>query len=405
MTARILRRGAAFCVLLLALAGSAIAQGLFAPIVIVNDRLVTRYQVDQRVDFLSLLGLQENRREVALAQLTNEAIQLNAAEAAGVLPDEEAVAAGQSEFASRANLTREEFIAALAQGGVDEATFRDFIAAGVAWRAYVQDRFRPVAETFPPGSIERAVESAEIASERRVLLTEIILPANTPEAARVSRERARTFRQIRSAEEFGAAAREFSLANTRFRNGEVDWRLVSTLPPEVGAAIGNLQPGQTSRPVDLENAVAVFFVRDVEFTPATTSALAAVDYARLQLPPGSDGQASRIASQLDRCNDLFGFAGRYPEAAYQRETTLLNALPADLRAILATLDPGETSTALRRGGGPVVTILCGRTFGVGDALDLSQVRLGLVNTRLQLLANAHLADLRARSVIVRPSGG
>ncbi|MDJ1007035.1 MAG: peptidylprolyl isomerase [Paracoccaceae bacterium] len=391
--------------LALALAGTAgKAQGLFSPVLVINDSLVTRYELDQRVGFLTLLGAPGDVRALALNQLTVETLQVAAAAEAGFSATEEGIAAGQSEFAARANLTREQFIAALAQGGVDPATFRDFIAAGVVWRAYVQNRFREEAEAFPDAAFDRAVETASLEAGRRVLLSEIILPAGTPQAERVSRSRAERFTRLTRAEDFATAARQFSIAGTRLRGGEIDWRLVSDLPPEVASAVGRLRPGQSSRPVDLDNSIGVFFIRDVELTPETTPRFASVDYLVLNLPRGAEAEAARIVAGLDRCGDIHRFAGRYPETALRRQTTLLLALPADIAASVANLDTGEAARATSAGGAPRVVMVCQRTFGEGAELDEARLRLGVVNERLAILAAAHLNDLRARAVIYGPEG-
>lgn len=404
MKPRLLLRLSALLVALTGLVAPAVAQGLFSPVLTINDRMINGYQLDQRTRFLTLLGVPENQSEAALTQLTIEALQIQAAEAAGFVPTPEALEAGETEFAARANLTREQFIAALAQGGVDAATFSDFITAGVAWRAYVQDRFRAPAEDLQTGALARALETAEIEEGRRVLLSEIILPANSEESRAVSRARAEGFSQLTTADAFGEAARQFSLAQTRFRSGEVEWRPLSALPEEVVAAVGSLQPGQTSRPVDLGNAIAVFFVRDVEITPATTAQFASVDYARLRLPPGRDAEAAQIASAVDTCEELEGRSGAFSEGAFVRETTLLSVVPADLRGVFDTLDAGEVRVTQRQGN-PEVIFLCQRTFGQGAEIDLTLLRLGLINQRLALLSRKHLLDLREEAVIIRPEDG
>lgn len=396
-----------FVACVLALAGVAVpaaAQGLFSPVLTINERMINGYQLDQRTRFLTLLGVPENQGEAALTQLTIEALQIQAAEAAGFVPTPEALVAGETEFAARANLTREQFIAALGQGGVDATTFSDFIAAGVAWRAYVQDRFRAPAERLQTGVLARALETADLEEGRRVLLSEIILPANSPESRAISRARAEGFSQITNAEAFGAAASQFSLAQTRFRNGEVEWRPIAALPEEVVAAVGNLQPGQTSRPVDLENAIAVFFVRDVELTPPTTTQFASVDFARLRLPAGRTAEAQRILAAVNACEDLEGRSGAFSEGAFVRETTLLSVVPADLRAVFDGLDAGE-GRVVQRQGSPEVVFLCQRTFGQDAEIDLTLLRLGLINQRLALLTRKHLSDLRDRAVIIRPEDG
>ena len=400
---KVARLAAAAC-LAVALAGAAAAQGLFSPVLIVNDTLVTRYELDQRVQFLTLLGATANTRELALNQLTVEALQLETAAAAGFTPSTEAIEAGQSEFAARANLSREQFIAALGQRGVDPATFRDFIAAGVAWRAYVQDRFRSQAGFAPSTIVNRALETADLEPGRRVLLTEIVLPASTPASRRVSLERARRFSRISSAEAFSEAARSYSQVPSRLSGGEVDWRMVDDLPPIVAAAVRPLRPGQATGPVDLGNGIAVFYVRDVEMTPSTEPRFASVDYLVLQLPAGAESEAARIAASLERCEDIYTYSGRYPEQALSRQTTLLSALPQDAARVIAGLDSGEASIALTRGGAPTVLMVCNRTFGEGTSLDVARLRLGLTNEKLQILAAAHLNDIRARAIIRRPEG-
>lgn len=396
------------CLLVVALSGgvgTASAQGLLSSVLTINDRIITQHQLDQRIAFLTLLGVRENTQEVALTQLSNEALQLQTARAAGFPPTPEAIEAGQTEFAGRANLTRDQFIAAIEQNGVQRDTFDEFVGAGVAWRAYARDRFRAAAEAVPPASVDQALLSAQLEPGLRVLLSEIILPANTPESRSISAARAEGFSQIRTEEEFGAAASEFSLAQTRFRNGEVEWRPIEALPEPIQNAVQNLQPGQTSRPVQLENAIAVFFMRDAELTAPTSAEFASVEYASLRLAPGSDAQAAQIAARLDRCEDFVSESGAFSEAAFVQETTLVSALPSDLAAVIETLDASEVSTRLRRNGAPVVVMLCRRTFGAEGSVDPTQVRLGLINQRLQILANQHLAEIRDRAVIIRPNGG
>ena len=66
-----------------------------------------------------------------LTGLIEDRLRLAAAEAAGIVIDAAAVQAGMEEFASRANLTAAKLIEALAPGGVEAETFRDFVEAGV----------------------------------------------------------------------------------------------------------------------------------------------------------------------------------------------------------------------------------------------------------------------------------
>ncbi|MEM7240943.1 MAG: SurA N-terminal domain-containing protein [Pseudomonadota bacterium] len=114
---------------------------LFDTVVQVNDDVVTNFELIQRTRMLELFGATGNRRETALDQLINERIFLQAGRAQNIVPTEEDVFAGMEEFISRGNLNLDEFLALLAQQGIDQESFRDFIAAGVVWREVVRSRF------------------------------------------------------------------------------------------------------------------------------------------------------------------------------------------------------------------------------------------------------------------------
>ncbi len=94
----------------------------FATVVRVNDRVVTQYEVNQRILFFQVLRAPGNLEEQAMDRLIEERLQLDAAKAMGISVTDEQVAAGITEFAARANLEAEQFIAAVGQGGVDPET-------------------------------------------------------------------------------------------------------------------------------------------------------------------------------------------------------------------------------------------------------------------------------------------
>jgi len=118
------------------------AQNLFAPVAKIDDRVITAYELSQRMAFLRLLRAPGDIRALATDQLVEERLQLNTAERMGIVVDDEKLQAGMAEFASRADMQTNQFITAIAQGGVAGESFRDFVKAGLIWRDVVQARFR-----------------------------------------------------------------------------------------------------------------------------------------------------------------------------------------------------------------------------------------------------------------------
>ena len=252
----------------------AAAQGKFSPEIQVGDAVVTRHQIDQRTRFLTLLGARGDIRQIAREQLINEAVQMSAVRDAELEISPELVEAGMAEFAGRANLETEQLLVLLGQAGIEQETFRDFMTAGVAWRELVRTRFGDAARaSIPRITLPRTLARTGTEGGIRVLVSEVILPASTPETALASRERAASISALPGEAEFAARRRrQYSIANTAARGGELNWVALDNLPDDVRGIIGALVPGQISRPVALENAVAVFLLRDVERVEAGAQA-------------------------------------------------------------------------------------------------------------------------------------
>lgn len=392
---------AVFMSLVLAIIVSAVpadAQNRFRPAIQANDNIITEYQITQRTRFLSLLRAPGDPRALARDQLINESIQIEAARASDNLPTEDEVANGLEEFASRANLTADQFIAALGQEGVDAQTFRDFVATGIAWRAHVQARFRSEARDIPEEMVNRTLARTGTEGGLRVLISEILLPTTTPETTRASRARAAEISALEGEDAFATAARLYSVAASRSRAGQLNWVAIDSLPEDIQATVRTLSPGQISAPIELDNVIAVFLLRDVERVAQGTPETLSIDYALLRVP-GGPTDAAVIAARIDTCDDLYGIAKDMPEEMLVRESQPLSSLPADIRSQISRLDVDETSTAITRGSQSTVLMLCDRQQAFESTVDFELVGTQLLNTRLTAIATDYLADLRADAFI------
>jgi len=384
------------------------AQNQFSPAVKVNDQVITNYEVDQRARFLTLLRAPGDPAEEALKALINDRLQSQAASAAGITATQEEVEVGMEEFAARAELTAEDFIKALAGGGVSAETFRDFVSAGLVWRQVVRTRFGPRA-SVSEAEVDRAIAQSSNKGGLRALLSEIILPANTPQTAAQSQLRAEKISKITSTAAFSAQARRYSASGSRSRGGRLDWMPLSNLPAHIRSQILALSPGQVTAPIQITNGIALFQMHSIEETQTTAPTDLALEYAALYIAGGHNQaamkEAARIKARADTCDDLYGIVKGLPEDQLQIDTLPLAQVPQDVAIELAKLDPGEVSTNLTRSNGEtlVFLMLCGRTPELGEnVLSRQEVRAQLVNQRLQSYANGYLADLEADATIVYP---
>ncbi|WP_347310187.1 peptidylprolyl isomerase [Defluviimonas sp. SAOS-178_SWC] len=420
---------------LMTLMTPALAQsGKFAPAIIVNDSVVTQYELDQRIRFLTILRAPGDVVAEAEKGLTEDRLRSQAAKAAGITPNDQQIAAGMAEFASRANLDTEQFLQAIGQAGIAPETFRDFVSAGLAWREVVRGRFGPRV-SISEAEIDRAMSvAAQRGAGPRVLMSEILIPMNPGNAAEIRDLATELSGTIRSDAAFAAAARQYSAAPSRAEGGQLDWIPLTNLPPQVRQIIAGLANGQVSPPVPLGNAMGLFRLRGLQQGGEISAANISVDYAQLLIAGGRTPEALAMAEQVrgevDTCDDLYRVAKGRPAGELLRETRPLGQVPADIAAELARLDDNESSTALTRGNALVFLMLCKRSatlaagsapvvtdvsaptgdgvpaidpaLGFGQGPSRAQVREELVNQRLAGFADGYLAELRANAIIRTP---
>lgn len=373
------------------------AQGEFSPAIRVNDAAITPYEIEQRARLLRTLGAARNADSEARDVLIEERLQVAAANDLGITATEADVADALDELAARGNLTADEFVARLEDGGVARQSIETFVTAGVLWREVIRARFGPRAQVSE-ADVDRAVALAGRTGGARVLISEIVLPARTSEERAANRARAEGFAELRSTAAFSQAARDFSAAPTRADGGQVDWLDLATLPPELRTEFLTLAPGGVTTPLELPNAVAVFQLRALEELPPQAPQTLAIDYAEFRIPDGDRRTAGQVLAVIDTCDDLFGVAEGLPEERLFRDVRPVAEIPRDVALALARLDTDETAV-LTRPGGQSVVMLCGRTSALTAELDRGQIRSQLLSQRLQSYAEGFLAELRADAVI------
>lgn len=383
-------------VLSVVFATTAISQGRFDTVVEVGDEVITRYQLDQRTLFLSLLRAPGDVRTLAREQLINETLQLAAARDAGIETSAAEITAGIEEFAGRANLSGEEFLSALAQNGVEAQTFRDFITAGVAWRSYVRQVLGDDARDIDTYSLRLEYDRTGTDGGVRVKLREIVLPAGDPETAAASRVRASELSQITDSEAFASAARIFSVVPSAASGGDVGWRAVEALPEDLQSVAQRLQPGTTTAPIERETTIAIYHLEERETIAGGAPSDPRLDYALLAV--SGESEFAGIKGRVDTCDDLYGVAKRRGGAGVFRETAQGASLPGNLAAAMTTLDENEL-TLVNLADGPALMMLCERGIAGDSTADYEIIGNRVLNRRLAIAAAGTLADLRARTYV------
>lgn len=393
--------------LLLCTATAAPAQNMFAPVITINGGVVTQYELDQRVAFLRVVRAPGDLQKAAEKALIDERMQILAAERAGISLTQEELTAGLQEFAARANLEVDAFVAAIGEAGVAPETFRDFVEAGLLWRKFVREKFGSKA-AVTEAEVDRQLASQDSVTGARVSLAEIVLPAGPEQIGESTALAGQLKENIRSNDQFSQAAAQFSISRSRENGGRIDTLDLNTLPAQLIPILLTLRPGEVSDPIPVgEGAIAVFQLRGLTELPPRPAGNLTVDYLQYAIPGGNTApaqtEAQQVLGRVQTCDDFYPIVRGGLEDRLTRETKPLRQVPSALAIALAKLDPHEATTELTANAGQtlLVTMLCSRTpVAEENARDVA--RQTVFNDRLTSLANGYLEALKADAIVRRP---
>ena len=390
----------------MALMSPTFAVAQFAPVIVINDAVVSEFEIDQREAMLRVFRTPGDLQQVARDQLIEDRLKLEALNAAGLRITPEGLRGAMGEFSARENMDVDQFIAVLGQADVAEETFRDFVRVNVSWRDYIRSRFGDRAQVSE-AELDQALGQSSGSAGIEVLLNEIIIAAPPPRAASALAT-AQRIAQLTSTSAFEAEARRVSALPSRTRGGRLDWLPITNYPAGLRGLLLDLAPGQVTAPIPITDGVALFQMRGLREVNQVAPEPAAIEYAAFYIAGGLTDRALReaqsIDNRVDTCDDLYGVAQGLPEDRLQRDVLPPADIPTDVAMILATLDTGETNYSLTRANGEtlVFLIMCGRTPVLGEGVDRETVRNQLRSQRLATYADALLADLRAAATISFP---
>lgn len=400
----LLKAIASLAIGMMTMTSASYAQSQFSAVAEVGTRIVTGYELAQKMRLLDLQGTAGDLRAQALDQLITERLQEIAAERAGVSVSPQALAAAIDEIAARTDRSGEAFLADLAQEGVDTETFLASTRAGIVWRDLIRARYGSLVEVTE-AEIDRALGLSGQRGGLEMRFAEIFLPTNTSNNAAITADLAPQIQVVKDFDVFSDAARRFSVGPSASNGGVVpEWVNISDIPPALRAQLLAMRPGDVTEPIDFNSAVGLFQLRGVREAKSQARGSGPMDFVTYVT---TQADAARIRERIDTCTDYYGVVRDKSPDRLIRRTLAPAQIPNAVALELARLDAGETSVALSSDGGDSVTMitLCARlpataaTDAEGQQEVRETMRMDLRNRKLTAYSNALLEEIRGDTKI------
>ena len=373
------------------------AEGKFYPSILVDDMTITQYEIDQRAKFYKLLNFPGNHEKQAKSALIEDRLKMRAAEKLGIKLRNDRLSFEMKVFASRANLTIDQFAERLERQGVDRSTWESYMKVPVLWFEAVNKKF--ASEISDNINQDGKYTDLKTGAELQVLLTEIILPVQQGFEDEALNE-AEKLSRIKSLEKFSEAAYEYSAAPTRNLGGKVDWQRLSDLPSVLKPLVAGLAIGEVTKPLPIPGGIAIFQLRDLRESRYKEMKTKFLDYIEFSFPKNSKFNKSIERDVID-CDDIYRFHKKAKGSKLIRNKTKLAAISKSLKTKLEFLDANEFNFEDRERSVTTLLMVCERSEKEQlSTEEIKKINQSIANKRLFSLANSYIDNLLQEAVVV-----
>lgn len=389
-----------FCLTMALGLAPAKAQNPFAVKRMVNASIISNYDVSQRVRLLRAFGVRAPDMEtLALEQLTEDRLKLEAAAARGIALQDDGVETGIAAFAEQRSMSPNGLKARVRNAGVSDEAFEHFITASLLWRGVVQSRFRSRAQPSE-ADLQNVLNFAASGIQESVLLREIAIPFAERGNEGASRLADRIIRDVAGGASFAGFARQVSRTATAQNGGMLGWRPANRLPPLIAGPVLALSPGEVSAPIEIPAGIILIQLVDIREEPAEARGDILASYIRIDVPTSDPDEAIGLLSRdAENCIEAEGPASKFGGLSGRYGPDPISQIPTEIAMVLSGLDANEVGTTRPTENGLTLVMLCNRTVTT-DPEEIEALRNQIFGQRMTAYANGYLQELLSDAIII-----
>ncbi|MDA0340607.1 MAG: peptidylprolyl isomerase [Proteobacteria bacterium] len=413
-----LLRALPFAALLAFTAADAMAQDLQRIAAVVNDKIISVRDLDNRTDLVVKVSKLPNTQQThsrlhpqILRLLIEEQLQLQEAERLSIVVSDRDLDIGKGLMETRFRVPKGSFDQFFDAKGIDAESALAQIRASIAWTKLVQRRFANISEVSEE-EIDEVVDQFERnMGKPQFLAAEILLPVDDPADENQVRQLAqRLLEEIQKGGNFNAIAQQFSASASAVRGGQIGWISPGQLASELEGPLTALKSGEVSAPIRTLLGYHILKLEKRRILSVADPLKAKVTLKHVFLPlaanagkaelAGQMGIAEAIAASVQNCDDMDALAKevKSPAGADLGRFSVGELAPV-MRDVVATLQPGVPSKPVRLPTGVSVMMVCERVEPPSDIPQREDIRPRLRAQKLDILARRYLRDLRREAFI------
>ena len=395
------------------------AQSVQTIAAVVNDEIISNFDLDQRIRLVISSSGAEPSAQLAnqlksqvLTGLIDERLQVQEARRLNIDVTEEEIAGAVGFIEDQNGMEEGNLARVLESQGASIETLHEQLRAQIAWSKVVSRRLRPRV-VVGADEIDTLVERLKKTCRVEHLTSEIFLSFSDQNAA--VREdviaNARTLiGQLQDGASFPILAQQFSQSVSAADGGDLGWITSAELPEAAGAALETLTINEVSSPITTRDGVYILLVKERRRFASVDPEQITVALKQIFVPLEANADDDSIGSQMALARTIAGtvrgcedFDVLAQEMGSEESGDLgrvkVADTPAQFRETILALDVGEASPPVRTENGIHVFMVCERVQPEAPDPDRRAIENSIGQARLSMLARRYLRDLRRDAVV------
>ena len=403
---------AALAVLAVALgAAPAVAQNAEGVAAVVNDHVISTFDVRQRATLLLISAgiertpeMEQRARQQALRDLVDERLQMEEAAHFEITVTPDSINRRLEDIARQNQTDLNGLTASLARDGISINTLRGQIEADIAWQRLISGLYGSRVRVSDVEIRETQQRIAANATRPQYQISEIFLPAETEqEFTEMEQGAMRLLEQMQRGAPFPLVARQFSQSASAAAGGDIGWIAAPELAPELQPIAERLQRGQVSLPVRTPTGVYIIAMRDRR-AGADAGATSIVSLQQVSAPAARQNAMERLQRRVDNCGSLDNSVNSIPGATLaDLGQTQETELSSSIRDRISGVANGHASSIVTSGDQINFIVVCGRETGGGAVPSRDEIESRLREQELTMLSDRYLRNLRREATIITRS--
>lgn len=385
-----------------------LAQETQAISVIVNDEVISRYDVNQRVRLILVTSgippTEENLKRIetqSVKALINERIQLQEASKLEVPESQEEIQLMLDRIARGNQTTSEGIIENITSQGVKVDTLISQIKSELLWNKIVRGRFGSyinISDDEINIVYNRTIESI---NKIQYDISEIFIGFEDEREEKESKELAdKLVEQLKNDIAFEPVAQQFSQAPSSGQGGRIGWVSEGQLDQEIITGIENLLSSSISKPIKTVNGYYIIKVNGRSEEGGKNPMKNQYNLTSVTFSKEDKDSANDFSENFVSCKRLESLLENYNEKEINViGDRLLQELPTELHDELLKKDAGDTLSPRLSEETIDIILICDRKDDIGVQVNRNTIEDNIYSQKLGMMSRRHLRDLRRDAVI------